>query len=77
MSSAIIQDIIFLVCVIGLGAPIGKLAYKIMEGGKIKFLGFLRPVELCVYRAKMCIRDRFYCIMDFINLLLRGALCIR
>ena len=51
MSSAIIQDIIFLVCVIGLGAPIGKLAYKIMEGGKIKFLGFLRPVELCVYRA--------------------------
>ena len=51
MSSAFIQDIIFLVAVIGLGFPIGKLTYKIMEGGKIKFLGFLRPVELCVYKA--------------------------
>ncbi len=40
MSSAFIQDIIFLVAVIGLGFPIGKLTYKIMEGGKIKFLVF-------------------------------------
>ena len=51
MNMVIIKDSFFFLVVILLAWPLGLYIYRIMETGKVRGLGFLRPVENVIYKG--------------------------
>ena len=51
MSMVWVQDIVFLILLIGLSVPLGIYIYKVMAGQKVFLTRILAPVEKCIYRV--------------------------
>ena len=50
MSRIVIQELLFLILLIGLSIPLGIYMYKVMSGGKVFLTRLLKPIENCFYR---------------------------
>ncbi len=50
MSRIVIQELLFLILLIGLSIPLGIYMYKVMSGEKVFLTRLLKPIENCFYR---------------------------
>ena len=56
MSYIIIQDVVFILLMIGLSIPLGSYIYKVMEGKKVFLSRLMLPLEKGIYKV-MGIKD--------------------